>query len=360
MSSLETGDDKSLLSIVIPTHDRPKILRMCLESLASQSSKRFEVIVVCNGSGVDTHELVNLYADKLPRMNVVTFPMNIWNWDDYREYYGTVYRSGLNAATGDFILFLSDDDALGSNFVELLFKVMDKERICVAFMGSGIDRDLVTGVETTQVIDAKYRTRPQLEDGLQLALRFFSTKNTDNQDLIDPGFGYVIKTSLYKDPELQELIWSGGYEVTQYLALIPHGQVAFDESAKFYWGRHPDQTNKIINARIGTMRQYEVIRRREKKLAEEIWQKRFGQKNADELSKRLAASGGIGSVKYLWQPHPYDRNVVWDLGRVVRRPQRFKEVFASDGRELIFWLLVPRAAVVLVTRLLTRMPRVSS
>ena len=345
----------AIISVIVPTYERPGILSKCLESLAAQTSKRFEVIVVCNGSTERTLEVVESFREFLPSLQTIIFPENIWSWTDLRIYYSTVYRKGMLNAHGDFLLFLSDDDALSPEFIERAIHSLTTYVDCVAFTGSPIDRDLTTGDEVEPEYVIHRVNRPQLEDGRRLALRYFSPNSRDNLDLADPGFGYVIKSTLYKDPELQDLIWSGGYEIPQYLALIPNGMVAFDPNAKFYWGRHDDQANRQLNARIGTLHIYESLARRERQLAIPIWRERFGIEWANALDSRLANETGFRAVRFLWKPHPYDRNVVWVLGRVIRDPRRMSDVARTDGREPLFWILMPRACAVIFQRLLKRL-----
>lgn len=343
------------LSIVIPTFERPAILGACLESLARQSSRDFQVIVVCNGSGAATYDIIHRYSDRLPYVDVVSFPENVWDWNDLSIYYGTIYRRGLEEATGDFVLFLSDDDALSNDFVERALDMFLANAGCVAFTGAPIERDLLSGRETPMATSGVARARPRIESGIELALRALGTDTRQKADIVDPGFGYVVKTSVYRDPEVQDLIWSGGYEVPQYLALLPQGLVAFDPDAHFYWGRHPGQTNIAINARIGTLHQYEKLRRRELMLALPLWQRRYGHQNANRLKRALSSGAGVSALNYLVSAHPYDRCVVWDLGRAVRRPSAIIDIWRTDAREVIFWILVPRALMTLFKRALGRL-----
>jgi len=346
---------ESIISVIIPTYDRPDILSQCLESLSLQSSRKFEVVVVYNGSTARTFEVVESFRELLPSLRTVTFVENIWSWTDITIYYSTVYQRGMHNSKGDFLLFLSDDDALAWDFVERAIQALSSDANCVAFTGSPIDRDLNTGIDVEPDYAVHNRNRPRLEDGVRLALRYFSLDRNDNCDLGDPGFGYVIRSDLYKDPALQHLIWNCDYETSQYFALIPNGMVAFDPEAKFYWGRHANQANRLMDARIGMLRSLELMHDREKDLAIPFWRERFGPELADSLEKRLRGKSGFRSLKFLWRTHGYDRNVVWDLGRIIRNPGKILEVARTDGREFIFWILFPRACLVILKRLLNRL-----
>lgn len=356
-AKLPKRSESPLLSVVVPTHDRPSHLRACLDSLISQTSRSFEVVVVLNGSPKESRDIVLRSRKMLPELKTVTFDRNIWDWNDLRVYYRTIYGAGLDHSVGDYILFLSDDDAISSNFVEAALNAFSSNSDCVAFTGAASDtqsgeQKFSVGGEST--LKSK---RVQLEDGIDAALRYFSPSSVDKADLADPGFGYVVKTDLYRDPELQEIIWSGGYEVPQYLALIPNGSVAFDATAKFFWGRHPDQANRLLNSRVGMLRQYEMIRQREMRAAIPLWRNRFGVEPARMLEGRLRGQNGWRTYRFLWETHVYDANVVAVLGRVARSPLEIFRVGSTDARHLIFWVLLPRALMVVGRRALRRFSR---
>ena len=333
--------EKPILSIVVHTYNRPEYLRDCLESIADQTSRRYEVIVVCNGSLQSTYDAVDDFSGRLPTLKVVCLPTNIWSWDDVNVYYRGVHKPGLDASSGEFVLFLSDDDALSKEFVEKVLQVFARNPECVAVTGPGINRDLVTGEESPAMSAQDARRRPKLEDGKSLALRFLSLKQTDRQDLRDPGFGYVIWTSLWRDEGLQEAVWEG-FEQEQYRFLLPHGLVGFDSNATFYWGRHPEQSNKLLNQRIGMLRYYAVQERLSKARSMSIWYSRFGTDWAQRLGKVNSETLFPRSLRFLWQDSPYRQLVLSDLMNIVRDPRVIKKFFKTDAREAIFWLLLPR------------------
>lgn len=86
-----------MISVVIPTYNRSKILRMTLDALKAQSlnSDEFEVIVVSDGSSDDTSRVVESYGYKYL----------------YQENsgQGLARNNGVSHAKGDIIVFLQDD-----------------------------------------------------------------------------------------------------------------------------------------------------------------------------------------------------------------------------------------------------------
>ncbi len=88
-------------SIIIPVYNRPDELKELLQSLSGQSYRDFEVIVVEDGSGIRSEEVVRLFQD---RLNISYY---------YKENGGQGYARnyGFERASGDFFILL-DSDAL--------------------------------------------------------------------------------------------------------------------------------------------------------------------------------------------------------------------------------------------------------
>lgn len=96
-----------LVSIVIPTHNRPDHLERALESALRQTYENIEIIVVDDGSELS----LEVFEERSPS---VRFLKNSTNR-------GACYsrNRGLEIAKGDYINFLDDDDELYPKKIEL-------------------------------------------------------------------------------------------------------------------------------------------------------------------------------------------------------------------------------------------------
>lgn len=107
---------EALVSIIIPSHDRPEYLRACVESIYQKTTwPSFEVVVVENGS--HDPELFSLY-DQLQEahgnLRVITLEVDGFN-------YSRVVNEGARAAEGDYLLFLNNDtEVLEGPWIEAL------------------------------------------------------------------------------------------------------------------------------------------------------------------------------------------------------------------------------------------------
>lgn len=84
------------LSIIIPVRDRIESLKRCLESVEESKLRRFEVIVVDDGSRKDCSEMVRQFGHKVVRLN---------------KSFGAWYarNKGAELAIGDILVFLDGD-----------------------------------------------------------------------------------------------------------------------------------------------------------------------------------------------------------------------------------------------------------
>ncbi len=95
------------VSIIIPSKDNPKILKMCLASIFKYTEyKKYEVIIVDNGSNdankKEIEEAVALYSGQgEDKIKYVYQPMEF--------NFSRMCNIGADAATGEFLLFLNDD-----------------------------------------------------------------------------------------------------------------------------------------------------------------------------------------------------------------------------------------------------------
>lgn len=92
-----------ILSIIIPTYNSSKTLQGCLESIANQTFRNFEVLVIDGVSNDNTVVIAEKYRSKLPELNVVSEP-------DKGIY--DAMNKGISLAQGEWLYFLGSDDTL--------------------------------------------------------------------------------------------------------------------------------------------------------------------------------------------------------------------------------------------------------
>jgi glycosyltransferase involved in cell wall biosynthesis len=108
----------------MPTYNRAQLLHLAIKSVLQQTFDDFELIV-CNGGSTDnTKDVVANFSDKRIRYVETKEKLTI----------GDNYQHALDHATGEYLTFLSDDDAFVPNMFERVNRVInDYQAQIVAF-----------------------------------------------------------------------------------------------------------------------------------------------------------------------------------------------------------------------------------
>lgn len=89
-----------VVSVVVPTHDRPGRLRQAVASVLAQTFADFEIVVVDDGSTESAEEVLRELGD--PRIRVFRH--------DRPEGAPRARNAGIRAARAEYLAFLDDDD----------------------------------------------------------------------------------------------------------------------------------------------------------------------------------------------------------------------------------------------------------
>lgn len=108
-----------LISVIIPIYKVEAYLHQCVDSVLNQTYQNLEIILVDDGSPDNCPKICDEYAVKDKRVKVI-HKIN-GGLSDARN-------AGLNASTGEFILFLDSDDYwIGADSVKELSEFLDKQ-----------------------------------------------------------------------------------------------------------------------------------------------------------------------------------------------------------------------------------------
>ena len=115
-------------SIIVPLHNSADFCRKCLDSIKQQTFKDYELIIICDKCEDNSAEIAREYTDKVVVVN--------------HSNGGLTRNEGLDRATGDWILFLDDDDWWLHEYVleqmdKKLKEVGDIDLLCFSFIFKG-------------------------------------------------------------------------------------------------------------------------------------------------------------------------------------------------------------------------------
>ncbi|WP_159882553.1 glycosyltransferase family 2 protein [Paenibacillus puerhi] len=145
------------VTVVMPTYNRARYLRLAIESVLAQTYGDFELLVLDDGSTDRTQKLVERYED--PRIRYFRHRVRLgmasnWNF-------------GVEHSRGRYIAFLHDDDEWEPGFLNAMVQALDCEpEASVAFTDHWLmDKDGNVLVEESHV-NSRVWGREKLKPGL--------------------------------------------------------------------------------------------------------------------------------------------------------------------------------------------------
>ncbi len=104
--------DKPLVSIIIPTFNRARIIQRTLDSIISQTYKNWECFVVDDGSTDDTKEVIDSYIKQDKRFKYLIRPQ------DRSKGANACRNYGFEVSKGELINWFDSDDIMHENKIE--------------------------------------------------------------------------------------------------------------------------------------------------------------------------------------------------------------------------------------------------
>ncbi len=131
-----------IISVIIPTYNRAKLIKHTIESFLNQSYSHFEIIVVDDGSTDNTEELINSIEDD-----------RIKYFKIQNSERGHARNFGAKQSKGKYLCFFDSDDIAFSHHLETASKIINKnEDIPIFHLGyetmDGNNKNTLKRVET--------------------------------------------------------------------------------------------------------------------------------------------------------------------------------------------------------------------
>lgn len=163
------------VSIIIPTHNRPEMLKQAIASVLAQTYQDFEIIIVDDGD-ISAEEVVKSFADNRIKYIKHQTP---------HKGGSAARNTGIKAAQGKFLAFLDDDDEWLPEKLEIQMREFENTPKDVGFCFSAVINDFGDGrKQTTTVPDG-------IDNLYELALRRFK--------------GFLTVTLVVKKAALEEI-----------------------------------------------------------------------------------------------------------------------------------------------------------
>ena len=126
MESVERLSNPAI-SVIMLTYNRENMVSRAIDSILAQTFRDFEFIIVDNGSSDQSGAIADGYASNDNRIGVI---------HRERGNIGSGRNAGLDAAKGDYIAFIDDDDWCEPDFLEFLYNLATEYDADVSICGA--------------------------------------------------------------------------------------------------------------------------------------------------------------------------------------------------------------------------------
>jgi glycosyltransferase involved in cell wall biosynthesis len=116
-----------MISVIMLTYNRETLAARAIESVLAQTFRDFEFIIVNNGSTDRSGAIADEYAAKDERVRVI---------HRERGNIGSGRNTGLDAARGEWVAFIDDDDWCEPDMLEFLYMLVAESGADVAICGA--------------------------------------------------------------------------------------------------------------------------------------------------------------------------------------------------------------------------------
>lgn len=184
-------DATSFFSVIIPTYNRPELLKRALESVLNQSFQSFELIIVNDGSinGLNQYEVLKR---EYSANNKIIF------FDKQNEGLSAARNSGIKLAKSKFICFLDDDDYYLENHLDELHKLILEKNEAI-----GVYRTFTLFKESeTSIIPQKLTSLDSEHPVVYVLLKLITSNNVCFERSIFDYFLFNTKVKIAEDYEM--------------------------------------------------------------------------------------------------------------------------------------------------------------
>lgn len=148
-------DRKSKVSVIVPVYNVENYLKRCVDSLTQQSLADIEILLIDDGSTDRSGELCEELAGADVRISV---------YHKKNEGQGIARNSGLQKATGKYVVFLDSDDYYDPDTCRDLFELMEHTQADLCCYGYQIETQDRQVVRIPNITDREYEGEAFLKE----------------------------------------------------------------------------------------------------------------------------------------------------------------------------------------------------
>ena len=229
------------ISVVVPAYNKEPYIKQCMDSLVNQTFKNIEIIVVDDASTDNTLQILRDYEHKDSRVKIIA--------KDHNCGRHVARKTGVQATSGDYVLFVDADDEIELKACEVLYLYVKNHESDLLHFGVSIHPEGKADEDFAYSYDQMYAQNNGDQTGDNIIKSTFSSDFPHwtpwnvitalfKGDLVRDAFKKTVSTRLSKAEDAYE-----------YFAIVAFAQTLKDLTAfralKYHIGRGISGRSKI-------------------------------------------------------------------------------------------------------------------
>jgi hypothetical protein len=197
------------ISVIVPTYNRPRALKLCLMSLALQTVSPSEILIADDGSTSDTRDVVMEMQESLKHLFPIT---HVWQEDiGFRK--PKILNETVRQTTGDYLIFIDGDCMAHQHFIRAHAEQSDP----TAILGG---KRVEIGKQLTEKLLRKGRVLNSLSVSLIMDSLMQNSRKVEESIQIKHAF---LRKLMHRDRIRDEGIWGCNFSLYKQLFIDING-----------------------------------------------------------------------------------------------------------------------------------------
>lgn len=220
------------VTVIVPIFNSEKYLEQCLDSIINQTYTNLEILLVNDGSTDGSAQICESYASKDSRVRLIHKKMG-------GSGVGATRNTALSYATGDYILFVDNDDWLEINHIESLYNTLKEtdSDISIANFTEYDDERQVFLIRESQSTYFQTVYKPE---------EWFEKQYYNFSQCFTVPWGKLYKASLFENilyPENERV----EDDYTTWKVYLMADKIVFTNVSLYLHRKRPDSITKTVN-----------------------------------------------------------------------------------------------------------------
>lgn len=188
--NLQNNKNEKLVSIIVPIYNVEQYIDRCISSLINQTLKDIEIILVDDGSPDNCPRICENYSERYENIKVI---------HKQNEGLGFARNSGIDIASGKYVIFVDSDDFVTNDMCEVLYNKAEKYNADIVYANHYKYKDnkiceLVKEINNDIIFDTKESIREFMIDMIAMS------PNKSNDTPIEVSvWGAIFKRNTLKE-----------------------------------------------------------------------------------------------------------------------------------------------------------------